>query len=179
MSSKDDDNFDLYDDPYVATGRHGGGADPYAEDDDDYYNGDHGRGHDGARRDRFQNTRDISSISSVAAKSENIEGDSRKASEDQDGYGHYRTNSNDQGDSKSYGASSTSTSSAYDPAQTYGQQDQKNSSSSYQSSSQYSSQSSYQDSKSYSNQQSPQSSQQQQQQQQSSSGGGGGGRELG
>ncbi|OAQ26009.1 hypothetical protein K457DRAFT_140609 [Linnemannia elongata AG-77] len=178
MSSKDDDNFDLYDDPYVATGR-SGGADPYAEDDDDYYNGDHGRGHD--RRDRFQNTRDVPpSSSSSAAKNENNNnnregGSGRRDSVDRDGYDHYRSNSNDQGESKSYGAtSSASGSAAYDPAQSY---DQKDPSSSYQSGSQYSSQqgNNYQDNKSY-NQQSSQSSQQQQQQ---SASGSGGGRELG
>ncbi|KAF9581856.1 hypothetical protein BGW38_000969, partial [Lunasporangiospora selenospora] len=38
MASRQDDNFDLYDDPYVATAG-GGGADPYAEDEDDYYQG--------------------------------------------------------------------------------------------------------------------------------------------
>ncbi|KAG0364823.1 hypothetical protein BGX24_004439, partial [Mortierella sp. AD032] len=175
MSSKEEENFDLYDDPYVSTGRHGGGADPYAEDDDDYYNGDHGRGNDGSKRDRFQNTRDVSSLSSssAAAKGENREGGGRRDSEDRDGYGHYRTGSNDQGDSKSYGAPSTSALSGYDPSQSYNRQDQKDSS--YQSSSQYNSQGDYQDNKSYNNQQSPQSSQQQQQ----PSSGGGGGRELG
>ncbi|KAG0278956.1 hypothetical protein BGZ95_002683 [Linnemannia exigua] len=168
MSSKEDDNFDLYDDPYVSTGRHGAGADPYAEDDDDYYNGDHGRANEGSRRDRFQNTRDVSSLSSssAAAKGENREGGSRRDSEDRDGYGHYRTSSNDQGDSKPYSAPSTS---GYDPSQSYNRQDQKDTS--YQSPSQYNSLGDYQDNKTYSSQQSSQ--------QQPSSGGGGGGRELG
>ncbi|KAG0236205.1 hypothetical protein BGX31_004035 [Mortierella sp. GBA43] len=65
-SKQQDDNFDLYDDPYVATGG-SGGADPYAEDDDDYYGsgqGDRGRsGYDDMsgrdnERSRYQSNRD-------------------------------------------------------------------------------------------------------------------------
>lgn len=65
MTSRQDDNFDLYDDPYVASSG-SGGADPYAEDDDDYYGSSHGgdRGRGGYddngkdERSRYQSNRE-------------------------------------------------------------------------------------------------------------------------
>ncbi|KAG0048777.1 hypothetical protein BGZ83_006310 [Gryganskiella cystojenkinii] len=44
MSSKHDDNFDLYDDPYADTGANAD-SDPYADDDDSYYNTSSSHGH--------------------------------------------------------------------------------------------------------------------------------------
>ncbi|KAG0003379.1 hypothetical protein BGZ79_001009 [Entomortierella chlamydospora] len=119
MASKQDDNFDLYDDPYVATGANGG-ADPYAEDDDDYYHSSHGgdqnrdggyddaAGKDGARS-RFQG-RDAH------------ETGAQTQPEERDVYGHQKSQQNQHrplGDSQ--GASDLAD--EYDPAEPYHHRD--------------------------------------------------------
>ncbi|KAG0351969.1 hypothetical protein BGZ54_003007, partial [Gamsiella multidivaricata] len=115
MASKQDDNFDLYDDPYVASGGNGG-SDPYAEDDDDYYHGSHrsdrGRGgYDDAagnegERSRFQSNRDTS--------------DSRPRDQvdDHTVYGHQKSQYQSGGD----GQDASDSAGGYDPAQPYHQQ---------------------------------------------------------
>ncbi|KAG0195893.1 hypothetical protein BGX28_000401, partial [Mortierella sp. GBA30] len=163
MASKQEDNFDLYDDPYVATGGNGG-SDPYAEDEDDYYSSDRGRGHeDSMRKDdrpRYQSGRDEPEIKS---KHEN---DGHGSYDHAQGHQRQQYSSTD----SSHGASSTA---GYDPAQPYHQRDSQYQQNYQKTSDQYSRQSSQgahgTEGSSY-NQEPRHLQQQQQSQQQSSSG---------
>jgi hypothetical protein len=110
IMSKHDDNFDLYDDPYADTGAITG-SDPYADDDDGFYNSSSSLGHrsdHGRHRDeRVKQEHDNSHYSNNQSR--------------QDDHSRY-SNNNDHDDYQSREGKREASPSGYDPAQPYHQQ---------------------------------------------------------